>query len=337
MLVVAGLVLFRKPKSVPKTQSLYADALAAIIRGDTQRAIELLRMVVRNDSSHVEAYMHLGDVLRKQDQAQKALKIHQSLTVRPDLQKKYLLTIHQSLVLDYERLMDYRRAGREAEQMLKIDRRNLWAHEFLLKVAQINGEWDHAMQLAKTIQRLNQRVDTKALAEIKMREGLSHLKESRIKEAVHCLNRAIKIAPDYGQPLYELGKLYYNQGDLDQAISNWERFALCCPEEGIKIYSRVESALFELGRFSEAEHFYRRLLKHEPTLLEAMIRLANVLVEKGEQRTALNLVEETLIKATDSVPAHLMKLKLMLGERGQHDLQKKIDKIMELISKPSED
>ncbi len=332
LVVAAGMFLF-KPKNIPKTQSVYTDALSAIIRQEPERAADLLRTVVRTDSSHVEAYMHLGDLLRDLNQAQKALKIHQSLTVRPDLPKQHLLAIHQSLVLDYERLMDYRRAGREAEQMLKLDRRNIWALEFLLKIAELNSDWEQAMQLVKNIQRQRKMVDTKALAEIKLKEGLDYLKDERRKDAINSLNRAVKIAPDYGEPLFELGQLYYSQGDLDQAVTYWERFALCCPDQGGKVYTDVESALFELGRYGEAESFYRRLLKKTPTLLDAMVRLANVLVDKGEQRAAVNLVEETLSKSSDSIPAHLMQLKLELGTRNQHDLLKQVDRIMELIVK----
>lgn len=315
---------------------LYTEALSAIIRGQTGKAINALRTVVRNDSGHVEAYMHLGDLLRDNNQAQKALKIHQSLTVRPDLPSKFRIEIHKSLVLDYERLMDYPRASREAEQILGIDRKNLWANEFLLKNARLNEDWDRALQLVKTAQRIKGRVDVTELAEIKVKEGHYQFAQGNQREAIACFNKAQKIAPEYGAPLFELGELYFKQGELEKAIKHWEKFALCCPDESEKVYSKIETTLFELGRFSEAENFYRRVLSKDASNLDAMVRLANVLVEKGDERAAINLVEETLNKSAGSIPARLMKLKLSLAKKNPPQLSRQIDKLLELLSTPDD-
>jgi len=279
--------------------------------------------------------MHLGDLLREQNQVNKALKIHQSLTVRPDLPGEFRLEIHKSLVLDYERLMDYPRANREAEQILKIDRKNNWANEKLLKFAQLNNDWEQAMRFAKTGQRLKKQVDVTELATIKLLEGRYLLERDQQREAIACLNKAIKIAPDFGMPLFEMGELYYRQGDLNNAVSYWERFALCSSRQGVKVYPKIETTLFELGRFSEAEHFYRRVLEKDSSILDAMVRLANVLVDKGESRAAINLVEETLNKSAASIPANLMKLKLSLTSKNPHELARKIDKILDLLSSDS--
>ena len=330
--LIAGAAFLLRPRTKPQTQTLYTEALSAIIRGRTDQAIDALRTVVRYDSSHVEAYMHLGDLLRNNNQAKKALKIHQSLTVRPDLPSKFRIEIHKSLVLDYERLMDYPRAAREAEQILRIERKNLWANEFLLKCARQNEAWDRALQLAKTTQRIKGRVDVNELAEIKLNEGHHQFARGNQREAVACFSKANKIAPEYGAPLFELGELYFKQGNLENAIKYWERFALCCPDQGEKVYSKVETTLFELGRFSEAENFYRRVLSKDTSNLDAMIRLANVLVEKGDERAAINLVEETLNKSAGSIPAHLMKLKLSLTKQNPHQLSRQIDKLLELLS-----
>ncbi|MCK5332187.1 MAG: tetratricopeptide repeat protein [Candidatus Marinimicrobia bacterium] len=334
--LIGGAFIWLRPRSQPQTQAIYTEALSAIIRGQAKQAIDLLRTVVRNDSSHVEAYMHLGDLLREQNLAQKALKIHQSLTVRPDLPSKFQIEIYKSLVLDYQSLTDYQRAAREAEQILRIDRKNLWANEFLLKVALLNEDWDRAQQLAKTTQKIKGRIDVNELAEIKLKEGHYQFAQGNQREAIACYSKANKIAPKYGAPLFELGELYFKQGDLENAIKFWERYALCCPDQSAKVYSKVETTLFELGRFSEAEHFYRRILSKDASILDAMVRLANVLVEKGEQRAAMNLVEETLNKSAGSIPANLMKLKLSLAKKNSHQLSRQIDKILELISSDSD-
>ena len=75
----------RRPKSRKNTDSLYTDALNAMVRGDSDGAMRLLRDVVRQDTDHLDAYLQLGDILREDGNPQQAIKVHHSLTVRPGL------------------------------------------------------------------------------------------------------------------------------------------------------------------------------------------------------------------------------------------------------------
>ena len=68
----------------PKTDLLFTDALNYMVRGDNSEAVRILRQVVKQDSDHVRAYLQLGNILRDENTEQ-AIKIHQSLTVRPNL------------------------------------------------------------------------------------------------------------------------------------------------------------------------------------------------------------------------------------------------------------
>ena len=70
-----------KPRK--NSDSLYTDALNAIVRGDSDGAMRLLRDVVRQDTDHLDAYLQLGDILREEGNPQQAIKVHHSLTVRP--------------------------------------------------------------------------------------------------------------------------------------------------------------------------------------------------------------------------------------------------------------
>jgi len=118
VIVFAGIMLwsfFSKAKSKPQLESIYTEALNALIRGEQNVAVELLRQVVKQDSNHVNAYLQLGNILRN-DHTDQAIKIHQSLTVRPNLSKQMNIEIHQSLALDFEKAGRLEKAKQEAEQ-----------------------------------------------------------------------------------------------------------------------------------------------------------------------------------------------------------------------------
>ena len=133
LVIIGGLTFFYiQPKQQAKTESIYTDALNAMVRGDKRTALKHLRDVVKQDTNHVDAYLQMGDILREEGNALAAIKIHQSLTVRPNLKNDVKIHIHRSLALDYNQISQLAKARREVELLLKLDKKNLWANEFLL-------------------------------------------------------------------------------------------------------------------------------------------------------------------------------------------------------------
>ena len=336
VILAAVFIYYFRPKKQQRTESIYTHALNAMVRGDTRTALSHLRNVVKQDTNHINAYLQMGDILRGEDNAQAAIKIHQSLTVRPNLSNEIKRDIHKSLALDFKQLGHITKAMGEAEMVLKLDRKNLWANEFLLKIFEQQREWDKAMQTTKAIQKLKQSRDPSQIARFLVYQGMEKLEKGQLKEAEFQFQKAVKTSPEFGLPYLRLGDVFAENRDLVKAIENWEKFALLNPEEGRLVYSKIESALFDLGRFSEVEKFYERILEKDPSNLNALTKLANVLEEKGEHNNALNLVEDALSKNGSSVHARLMKLKLSLHVSKPHELSNQIDEVIQLLTIPHE-
>ena len=333
VLIIGGFALFYfQPKQLAKTESIYTNALNAMVRGDKRTALKHLRDVVKQDTNHVDAYLQMGDILREEGNAQAAIKIHQSLTVRPNLKNDIKLHIHKSLALDYEQLAQLAKARSEVELLLKLDKRNLWANEFLLALFEKQRDWDKATQVSKTIQKVKELEDSNQIARFLVFKGMDNLEKGKVEEAIRVFESAVKTAPEFEKTYLCLGDLYLDKRELVKAIDNWEKYALLNPENGKMIYSKIESALFDLGRFSEVENFYKRIVDKDPSNLSALTKLANVLEEKGEHNSALILVEDALSKNQTSVHAHLMKLKLSLQFSKPNELSNHIDKIIEILT-----
>ena len=87
LLALTLFILYFKPKKKHPPESLYTKALNAIIQGDKKIAIKHLRDVVKQDTSHIDAYLQIGNILREEGNVEGAIKIHRSLTMRPNLSK----------------------------------------------------------------------------------------------------------------------------------------------------------------------------------------------------------------------------------------------------------
>ena len=338
LVIAIGTSLFfyykKKPLIKNNSNKLYTEALNMLVRGDSQNAIRLLRDVVKQDTNHLDAYLQLGDILRDEGNSQNAIKIHQSLTVRPGLDDKLQIQIHQSLAKDYLSLNEISLAKKEAEMILNIDKKEFWATEFLLDLAEKSHDWAQAANLIKTLDSNNS--DITRLARFKVYEGMGKFENDDRKGAEQCFNKAIEIAPNFGLPHLYLGNLFSENRNLVKALEHWEQYALLDLKNGSSIYSKIESALFDLGRFSEVEKFYQRALKNNPRNLDALAKIANVLEEKGERQKALDLVEDALSQYEDSIKLRLMKLKLSIQNSSPPQLSQQIDKMIDIMTSQTE-
>ena len=338
LVIAIGTSLFfyykKKPLIKNNSNKLYTEALNMLVRGDSQNSIRLLRDVVKQDTNHLDAYLQLGDILRDEGNSQNAIKIHQSLTVRPGLDDKLQIQIHQSLAKDYLSLNEISLAKKEAEMILNIDKKEFWATEFLLDLAEKSHDWAQAAHLIKTLDSNNS--DITRLARFKVYEGMGKFENDDRKGAEQCFNKAIEIAPNFGLPHLYLGNLFSENRNLVKALEHWEQYALLDLKNGSSIYSKIESALFDLGRFSEVEKFYQRALKNNPRNLDALAKIANVLEEKGERQKALDLVEDALSQHEDSIKLRLMKLKLSIQYSSPPQLSQQIDKMIDIMTSQTE-
>ena len=125
ILIVIFLINNRKSKQ-PTSVEIYNKALKAIIDNNQERAFQILKDLIQQDSNNTEAYLLLGNLLRDRN-IDKALKIHQSIIVRPGLSKQMKIQVHQALGLDYIEIGNTIRAEDECKNIINLDSKNIWA------------------------------------------------------------------------------------------------------------------------------------------------------------------------------------------------------------------
>ena len=149
ILVIIFLVNTRKSKQ-PTDVEVYNKALKAIIDNNQERAFQILKDLIQKDSNNSEAYLLLGNLLRDRN-IDKALKIHQSIIVRPGLSKQMKIQVHQALGLDYIEIGNKIRAEDEFKNIISLDSKNVWALTMLKNIAIENELWNKALELEKKL------------------------------------------------------------------------------------------------------------------------------------------------------------------------------------------
>ena len=321
-----------KPSKGKHINNTYTEALNAMLLADKRKAISLLSNVVKKDSSHIDAYLQLGNLLRDEEPG-RAIKIHQMLTVRPTVSKETKIEILKSLALDYEKTSELSKAKSEAEKIVEIDKANQWANSFLLSISEKMEDWDYAELKAKELQKIKGFNESINLSKYTLKKGLEYFKINNMTEAETLFRKAINESPNFGLPYRYLGDIMHLNRDLVKAVEYWEKYMDLDPIESANVFDRIETALFDLGRYSEVEKFYRKVLDKNSDDVNAGQRLANVLNEKGENKAAITLIDQFIEKENSSISVMLMKLKLSLLTKTPAELSYYVDEILDKVQK----
>src|SRR3990172_5397520 len=136
---------FSTHRTTPETP--YQHGLNALIAGDREEALKAFAETVKMDTDNIDAYIHLGNLLREQGDADRALHMHRELTVRSSRTPTQERAVREGLVLDLIALNRPEEAVREAADLRELDRRNGGSLKLLLRAHEAARDWERAFEI----------------------------------------------------------------------------------------------------------------------------------------------------------------------------------------------
>jgi len=266
---------------------LYIEALQALVAGDDSTAFSKLREVVAVRTENLDAYVQIGDILRKHKKIDRATRVHKELTLRGGLTPRQQRAVYHSLALDYLAGNNLAGAEQALTEVLKIDKSDLWAAERLVRLYEDDGRWEDAVKMRVQVDRRLGDDHKDVLALYKFYAGEQILRDSGNG---HKARMAFKEALDLDKnclPAYlGIGETYYNDQRLKDAVEWWSKILEIQPRAGHLVFERLQKAYFELGQFGEITRVYEKTLEDDPQNLPAMSGLAEIARKKGDLREA---------------------------------------------------
>ncbi len=310
-------VVRRRRSQRLRSAALYVEALKELIRGDEESAFRHLRSVVMEDTANVDAYLKLGDILRRRGETDTALKIHRQLTVRKDISPQVRKEVLQSLAMDYMESGKNERAIATLKELISSDRRDLWSHRQLLRLYQMEQSWSQALAVQETIFKITGQRDSALLALFEVQIGHQLLAQKEYHKArlkyKDALRRDRTCLPAY----LALGDAHQKEHRLDQAIESWKELIEKVPQKAYLAFNRLEKSLFEKGQFGEVSVLYHDLLERDPENLQAHLALASFYEKKGDLKGAIQACENALQIDPNCGPARQLLIKYHQQE-GNH-------------------
>lgn len=316
MVALVGLyaIYDRFLKSPERSASnIYVEALRHLLDGKTESAFSKLRQVVAEDSSNIDAYIRLGEILRENNKPQQALQVHKDLTLRSDLDPEQKAVILSKLADDYIALGNSDTAEAALRELISLDHRDRSALVRLLNLQKKADDWEAAYDTAVTLLKQESDKSKKPLAVFKYQMGRQLYLKREYHKARIVLKEAMGLDPKCVPAYLMMGDSYRDENRLEDAVTFWEKLISAAPEEGHRAIERLQKALFELGRFGDIADICENILSHSPDNLEVGFTLAEFYEKKGEVERA----EEILVRLVENNPRDLKSLigliRILLG------------------------
>lgn len=320
LLVILIIVIFwSKSRTTPQkiADQIFVEGLSALASGDEKLAYQKFRSAVQQDTENVEAYLKLGDLLRKKGKPEKALQIHKELAIRPGLSEARRIQVEKSLGDDYLAAQQFDKAVETLEDLWKKEKHSPEIGEKLVIAYEKMGNWERAGQVEDKLMKIKGEQYSARAAMYKVLMG----KEEADRKDYHKARLAYKDALNYDQkclPAYlYLGEAYVAEDRLDEAVEYWKKSLEEVPGSGYMIYPRLEKVLYDLGRFGEIARVYLEVLEKNPQEIRTMYALANFYEKKGNSNLAMDVLLGILEIQPDYYPG-LGSLILLYSQNGMN-------------------
>jgi tetratricopeptide (TPR) repeat protein len=121
----------------------------------------------------------------------------------------------------------------------------------------------------------------------------ARIETSYWRDSETLFTHALSVTKDNDVALNNLGIVFLQRGQLDEAISRLQAAIDLRPENG-PAQNNLAKALLQKGRIAEAMVHYRKFLEIEPTNVEARNILGTALIQQGRVKEAIGQWQEAL-------------------------------------------
>jgi lipopolysaccharide biosynthesis regulator YciM len=280
----------RAPRDI---DSALRAALLAILDRDYGRADELLAAAVRLDPDDIDVYLALARLYRVRGETGRAIRVHQNLLLRGDLDPDQRATVLCDLGADFVQGGYLRRAIASYDEVVANDKRHVPALRALVGLLPQVHELPRALELAG---RLTRRVrdgsgaSTEAELYVKMSEAARD--DEDFDASRKAASKALRKDRNNAAAWVLLGEAESARGRKKAALAAWWRVpSLGC---GPLVYPLLQTTYAALGRTEEFEALLTQSLNDQPENAEARRALAKQLIARGDTEAAVDQLRTLL-------------------------------------------
>ena len=267
----------------------YFQGLNFLLNEQPDKAIDSFLEVAKVDSQTVELHFALGNLFRRRGETDRAIRMHQNLIDRPDLDDGVRLHALSELGQDFLKSGLLDRAEEIFNKLVGTALEDE-AKRNLLEIYQVEKEWQKAIELARELPDV---ASQQEVAEFYCELAAGEIMRSRPDSARVHLEAAMQQNRKCVRASLLQGDLLLQEGNLPGAIEAWQRIEQQDPTYLALVAQRLLETYRKLAQRDEGIALLRGYLERYPSL--DLLDVVYQLILEGEgNEAAYRLVRDEL-------------------------------------------
>lgn len=321
---VAWYLGFRMRPMQDETQRInlprdYFVGLNFLLNEEPDKAVDVFIKMLEVDSSTVETHLAVGKLFRRRGEVDRAIRIHQNLIARPQLDKIYREQSLFELGQDYLAAGVLDRAERVFSDLATVKDYSLPALHALLDIYQQEKSWENAIQVARKLENISKKSIQPIiahyyceLAEIAHAKGQNEQTNQYLKQALLCDNHCVRAS------LLQ-AKLDMNNSDYKSALRHLKRVKTQNPDYLSEAIETLAACYEKLNEEEKLVAYLMQVLQEYPKIPVVLILSERIRKWKGDKKAA-NFVADYVRRYPSISGLHLfINLHMSSVEGRAHD------------------
>jgi len=243
----------------------YLRGLNLVLDQQTDEALELFIRMAKVDSNTLETHFALGHLFRRRGEVDRAIRVHQNLLARPNLNETQRHQALFSLAEDYLGAGLYDRAEKLFLQLTESPTIATRALENLINIYESESEWMRAIEAHRKLEVLNGEKSSRGgqyyceLAELARVQGNFELARQYLKNSIRGGSGALR-------GILIRAAIEKDQGDYPEALRLYEQIIEKDRRFTVEVLGPLLECHKKIGSVKELEKYLEQLLKSEPSL-----------------------------------------------------------------------
>ena len=318
---------------VGKGDEAFFKGVQYMLSNDHDHAIEEFTKSVQVDSETIETYVALGNLYRSKGDIDRAIRIRQSIILRPNIDEQIRLRALFDLGVDYRKGGFVNRALKTFLKVAQRDPSNVETLKEIERVYEELGDWENAYGTRQKIARLVKDDYSHILAHYLVEMGKVYQEKGESAKAKFSFNKAIATHKDCVDAYLHLGDLYFGKQEYKKAISIWKKIVEVNPQFTFLAYRRLEGAYSAMKNVKPVGDFLKECAQSNSDAFTHMA-LARYLYNDNDIEGALRHIQSALELAPSFWEAIKFKGEILLRQGREKDALKGYRELVEHLDIP---
>jgi len=295
---LSGWYLGRKSQgySLDLSKQIPADyflGLNYIINEQPDRAVDVFLKLVEVDSETVETHLALGSLFRRRGEVNRAIRIHQNITARPQLDPRQKIQALIELGKDYLKAGVLDRAERVFLELVQLGVESRLCLRHLLHIYEQQRDWQQAMRTANKIEAVTRENMQATISHYYCELAEIELENESVDQAKRYLRRASAVDRNAARVSILSAKIAMKNGDYKTAIGHLQAVAKQDFDYVAETVSMLYDCYHALHDDETLYNYLNGVVKKQPRL-SIVLMLAKLVQHQFGDQAAVEFISENI-------------------------------------------